>query len=206
MLSPRLVLLTALAFWTGCAHAQGAEPDREAADVEIALRDGDEREVEAEEQLRRILAAYDTAPWTFTRSVRIESGAVPHSHPTLTLSTRYLADDEWQLSVYLHEQAHWFVAARGEAEEAVILELRRRYPEVPVGFPDGARSERSTYLHLIVNWLELDAVSRLIGEDSARSLLARKHYYQWIYERVLADAEEIEALLAEHDMLIRVVD
>ena len=202
--APLLAALVAIGLFAGCAQAQNASHGRE-SDIEIVLHDGDEREIEAEEQLRRLLAAYDTEPWTFTRSVQIESGVIPHSHPVLTLSTRYLDDDEWQLSTYLHEQAHWFIDERAEAENAVIAELHRRYPEVPVASPEGAGSEYSTYLHLIVNWLELDAMTKMIGEEQARSLLARKHYYQWIYEQVLEDSEEIGALLAEHDLLIRSV-
>ena len=42
-------------------------------------------------------------------------------------------------------------------------ELVRRYPEAPTELPDGARNYESTYLHLVVNWLEVAATSEFIG-------------------------------------------
>ena len=186
---------------SGCGQAR---PEAAAADdLKITLHSGSEDEEQAAAQFRRILATYDTQPWTFTRHVRFESGAIPHSHPTLTLSTRSLDDDPGQLATYLHEQIHWFLSARDEAVAKTIAALRQRYPDVPVGYPDGARNEYSTYLHLIVCRLELDAATHFLGERQARDLLAGKRYYRWVYARVLEDTAEIGALLSANDLLIR---
>ena len=201
----RLFALFALSGLIGFCHAVPARAQTD-ADVEVVLKNGARLEERGRQQLQRLLREYDLDPWIYTRSVIIESDVVPHSHPVLTLNTKYLDDDAWQLSTFLHEQVHWFIGARDEAEEAVIAELRQRYPNVPVGFPEGARTEGSTYLHLIVNWLELDAMTELIGEEQARALMARKPYYRWAFGRVLEDTEEIGALLAKHDLLIQMRD
>lgn len=184
----------------GCAASHRAQTD---TPVEIVLKDGTADEEAGREQLERLLRTYDLDPWIHTRRVVIEAYAIPRSHPVLTLNTRLLDDDVSQLATFVHEQSHRFVSARDAAAAAAIAELRQRYPTVPVGRPDGARSEESTYLHLIVCWLELDAMAELLGEESARALLTRAPRYRWVYERVLADTEEIGALLAEHDLLIR---
>ena len=70
----------------------------------------DEEKEKAREQLKRILSKYDLDPWIFTQRVQIVAGVDPHSHPILTLNTDFLDNDELQLSVFLHEQAHWFVS------------------------------------------------------------------------------------------------
>ena len=84
----------------------------------------------ARDQLRRILAEYDLDPWIFTREIRIRAGAEPRSMPILTLNTDFLDDDEMQLSIFLHEQAHWFIA-RAEGRDAAIDALRAKYPDPP---------------------------------------------------------------------------
>jgi hypothetical protein len=165
--------------------------------VQITLASGLPREDSARVQVYRLLRAYDLRPWLFTRTVRIERGAIPHSHPVLTLNTRYLDQDVEQLGTFVHEQLHWFVDADPRAEAAAIRALQARYPEVPVGGEDGARSRESTYLHLIVCFLELDGMSQLVGESAARRQLEAQRHYRWIYERVLSETETLRALVTE---------
>jgi hypothetical protein len=50
-----------------------------------------------------------------------------------------------------------------ETNEA-IKDLRALFPKVPVAFPDGAGDEESTYLHLLVNYLEYRADREILGE------------------------------------------
>lgn len=170
--------------------------------LDISLHDGNDRERRAEQQLRRLLDEHDVTPWIFTREIVIQSGVLPHSHPVLTLNTRHVDDDLRQLSTFVHEQIHWFVNADTLAAEATLAELRRLYPEVPVGRPEGARSEFSTYLHLIVCWLELDAMTRLVGAGQARKLLADFGQYTWNYEHVLRDTDQIGSVLRRHGLII----
>ena len=175
----------------------------------------EEEKEKAREQLRRLLAEYDLDPWIFTQRVKIETGVDPHSHPILTLNTDFLDDDDMQLSVFLHEQAHWFVSrsvphrAPEDGEEvAVIQDLRQMYPNSPF-------SDYGAYLHLIVGWVELDAMAELIGEEKARQLLEAKvkkltgepiseakTIYRWYNGRVLEDTDEIGAILAKHALIV----
>jgi len=175
----------------------------------------EEEKAQAREQLKRILSRYDLDPWIFTQRVQIESGVEPRSHPTLTLNTDFLDNDEMQLSVFLHEQAHWFVsrsvphrALADEEEVAVIQELRQMYPNAPV--PD-----YNAYLHLIVAWVELDAMAELTGEERARQLLRAKvrrlvdeptsevdKRYRWYNLRVLEDTDAIGSLLMKRGLVI----
>lgn len=151
------------------------------------------------DQLLRLLARYDVQRWLFTREVVIQQSAIPHSHPVLTLSCRHLNDDDWQLAVFLHEQFHWFVSEKSDKAEAAIDELRTTFPHVPVGPPDGGRDERSTYLHLIVCYLEMQAARELLGAESAQTLFEKTvDYYRWVYEQILQDEGTLLNILQRH--------
>ena len=93
----------------------------------------------------------------------IERGAVPHSHPRLTLNTRHLDSDNLQLSTFVHEEIHWHLVAKAKQTDQAIKELEQSYPTVPIEPPDGAEGRDSTYLHLLVNYLEYEAMKTLIG-------------------------------------------
>ena len=130
--------------------------------------------------------------------MQIQSRVIPHSHPVLTLNTRYLADDTAQVATFLHEQLHWFVAAREAAADSALAELRGLYPKAPDGPPTGARNQESTYLHLIVCLLEFEAVRELFGEPTARRTLASWQHYTWIYRKVLERPGPIRAVLRKY--------
>jgi hypothetical protein len=165
--------------------------------VTIDLANGLPAEDSARAQVRRLLRTYDLRPWLFTRTIRIERGVIPHSHPVLTLNTRYLGRDEGQLGTFVHEQLHWLAEAEPRATAAAMRALEARYPEVPVGGEDGARDRHSTYLHLLVCFLEYDGLIQLLGEPAARRQLESQRHYRWIYARVLSETDELRAIVSE---------
>ena len=174
-----------------------------------------EKEDAARQQLRRIMESYKLDPWMFTQTVRIKMGAEPYSHPILTLNTDFLDSDEQQMSIFLHEQAHWFVsetvpykAPEDGSKVDIIEELRLLLPNAPI--PD-----YNAYLHLIVAWVELDAMVELVSEDKARKLLREKverltseplssvdQRYEWYNLQVLENTQEIGKILAKYDLII----
>ncbi len=79
-------------------------------------------------------------------------------------------------------------------------DLKERFPEVPVGRPDGARNEYSTYLHLIVCHLEYRALKELVGMERARAVLEGHGHYRWIYRQVLNDDGRLRELVERHDL------
>jgi hypothetical protein len=172
--------------------------------IEIRLHHGTPLEERARDQLRRLLRTYDLRKWLFTRDVLIQSGVIPHSHPVLTLNTRNVDDDMAQLATFVHEQLHWFLTDHVERAKtgAALTELRALYPTVPTAPPEGARGERSTYLHLIVCFLELQALTELLGELRARQQLERWTHYTWVYRAVLTDTERIGGLVRRHGVVV----
>ncbi len=159
-----------------------------------------EREHATGAQLLALLGRYDLSRWRFTSTVRIERGAIPHSHPVLTLSTRHLDDDGLLLSTYLHEQSHWFLDGRFEDVQSAVIEMRERYPQPPVGYPDGTQDEFSSYVHYVVCYLEWRALVDVIGEAEASRIFTfwRGDHYRSIYAAVMDDTAAIGAIVERH--------
>lgn len=172
--------------------------------IEIRLAHGSVDEIRTRDQLVAVLGRYDVAPWLVTRTVVIDQDAVSHSHPVLTLSTRHQRDDGLLLSSFVHEQLHWFLLTRELQGNAALAELVRLYPQVPVGDPEGAATRQSTYLHLLIGWLELDALTRLAGPAEAERVIVfwSQDHYRWVYRTVLADRALFAEIVARYGLRV----
>jgi hypothetical protein len=188
-----VVLLT-----LGLAHsALGGSPH-----LAISLTHADAKERATQSQLERLLSQYDLTPWIFTTSVRIDEDAIPHSHPILTLHTRHLKDDDLLLSTFVHEQAHWFFDQHKSEAEKAVSELRKLYPSIPVGFPEGSNDADGNYEHLIVIYLEYEADRILLGELRAAQVMAfwSQDHYTWLYRNVLRDRARLRELVQKYHL------
>lgn len=163
--------------------------------VVINLAHGNDREFATKKVLEELLRKYDLSPYLFTKTVQVESMVIPHSHPVLTLNTRHIKNPDQLLSNLLHEQIHWFMDAHDESTNQAIDELKKMFPSVPAGGREGARDEFSTYLHLAVCWLELQADKRYLGEQKAYALIRSADVYTWIYKQVIDREGEIGEIL-----------
>ena len=173
------------------------------ANLEITLKQGTPDEARTQDQLRRLLATYDVSPWIYTRSIVIDERAIPFSHPVLTLHTRHAKDDDLLLSTFVHEQFHWFLVERREATEQAIADLRKLFPTVPAGGTAGARDEYSTYLHLLVCYLEQEADLRVLGELRTKQVMdfwATDHY-TWVYQTVISRSRDIGQIMRDRKLM-----
>ena len=156
--------------------------------IEIELKNNTPTEQAARLHMQSIFAKYDLKPYVFTQRILIDDRSTPHSHPVLTLNTAYNERELFALATFVHEQFHWRVdELNDEKAKAAIAEFRRIFPEAPGRAGGGARDQFSTYLHLIVCDLEMQAMTRLAGEAQARETLRGYTHYPWIYQRVLDD-------------------
>lgn len=173
------------------------------AKLDIVLKQGTPNEAQTRDQLQKLLATYDLSPWLYTKSIVIDERAIPFSHPVLTLHTRHLKNDELLVSTFVHEQFHWFLAERREATEEAIADLRKLFPSVPAGGVAGARDEYSTYLHLLVCYLEQQGVLRILGELKAKQVMdfwATDHY-TWVYQTVISRSPDIGQILRNRKLI-----
>jgi len=163
--------------------------------VSISTENGSAREELVKTELEGLLKQYNVEKYSFTDKVIIEEGVIPHSHPVITLNTRRYEIPERTLTTYIHEQLHHYFEDHKGHEQSAIKILEEKYPSVPVGFPDGARDEYSTRLHLLLCTLEFKAAKDLFGSEKADELMGywKQNYYRWIFETVDKDYEELAA-------------
>jgi hypothetical protein len=174
-----------------------------AGSIKIELRHNSEREMRTKIELERILNSYDLRKYTFTDKVIIEDRAIAHSFPTITLNTRFLDSDDELLSSYLHEQLHWHLRNHHRQTEEAIRQLRMFYPRVPVGLPEGAETEYSTYGHLVDCYLEIQADRKLLGAERTAAVIAHKGHYTWIYKTIFDDEPRIAGIVQREGLEIR---
>jgi hypothetical protein len=171
--------------------------------VSIDVAHGTEREQRTKARLESVIATYDLSKYTFTRKVVIEERAINHAFPVLTLNARFADSSDELLSSYVHEQLHWHLRDHAGDQQAAVAELRRMYPNAPVGLPEGADSLFSTYGHLVDCYLEIQADRRLMGQERTAAAIADKGHYTWIYKTVLQDEPRIAAVVAHHHLDIK---
>ena len=174
-----------------------------AQQIEITLKNNTAAEAQTRSQLQRLIGEHDLSKWTFTRTVQIDEKAIPHSHPVLTLHTRHIKDDELLLSTYVHEQIHWRLVQMSKETDEAIKELRVMFPKVPSGGREGARDEGSTYLHLLVIYLEYRADRELMGELKAKQVMEfwAGDHYTWIYRTVLERTRDIGGIAFKYNLV-----
>jgi hypothetical protein len=197
------VVANLLAFGASMAAA-------ETPTVSFELAHDSAREQQARDQIERLLKQYDLSRWIFTKKVLIDQSQRPHSHPVLTLNARYAANDRLALSGFVHEQLHWFLVAKGRDFSKAIAEAAQRYPNAPESAADGGAGNRnSTTLHLVVCQLEFESMRALLGPDAATAILREQITegasglgYQWIYQKVLDDQDQLSKLIRKHKLTL----
>lgn len=171
--------------------------------IEIDLTEAQSAAEQVRELLNKLRSEHDLSQFEYAPRMRIAPGAIPHSHPVLTLNTMVRTEGAL-LSTYLHEQMHWYVTwysyARLHEWSSIRTELEARYPAVPTTFPEGAHTPASSYLHLIVNWLEVETTSLFLGRETANAIAARNFVYSGIYRMVLADWDQLSDLYSKHGL------
>jgi hypothetical protein len=163
---------------------------------------------EARVQLKRIMSDYDIDDWIFTDLVKIVHGEDARSYPILQMNTDHLDDDKLQLSVFIHENAHLFVAndAKDSAEDAAIAELKKLFPDAPA--PD----QKNLYHHIMVAWVTFDALVEIFGEEEARAIFERNinfylegnresvlyQNYAWYNETAMNEAQKVGEVMVKY--------
>ncbi len=179
----------------------GSEDFRIDLDLDHARREAER----VRDMLRALRRRHDLSRFEYTRLVRIVPGGDTFSHPMLTLGNRFAENEDLLLSTYLHEQMHWYLWYLGTPEQDPIApffdELVRRYPEAPTELPDGARNYESTYIHLVINWLEVAATAEFIGRHRAVAVADAQRTYRWIYRTVLRDWDLLQELYERHGLV-----
>lgn len=168
--------------------------------LNIVLANNSNREKETKKQLEMLLEKYDLNKWIFQKLIHIKEMEIPHSHPELILNTFHLNSDNPLLSQFLHEQMHWFVSSKPRnVVNTALEELKLFFPQI---------LERDKY-HLIINYLEYDALRQLIGKNKAKEIINNKSKYMHnkqryteLYESAIQQENKIKEILNKYNLLI----
>jgi hypothetical protein len=173
-------------------------------EIDIDLTTAQRGAERVRDMLRSLRQRFDLRPFEYSKQVRVAPTEIPYSHPRITLGT-FVRDDLGLLSMFLHEQMHWYVTWYSHAHvrewQLIFARLHEQYPHVPTGEAGGAQDDFSTYLHLLVNWLEVEAVSRFIDRSQVVQHVRALPFYRWIYQTVIEDWEQLGALCREFGLL-----
>jgi hypothetical protein len=126
-----------------------------------------------------------------------------HAFPDLTLNVHFFGSDDELLSSFLHEQLHWYLRDRPMQMERAVKELRTLYPKVPVGLPEGADTEYSTYGHLVDCYLEIQADRQIMGPERTDQVIKNKPWYTWIYQTITRDEKTIFDIVTKNHLEIQ---
>lgn len=172
--------------------------------IEITTENGSENELETVRLLKALRTTHPIQKWEITDKVHIDQATIPHSHPVLTLHTRHNGpnDIDQLLSTYIHEQLHWQLDRNNQATHDAVAELKELFLDVPVGHPEGGRDEFSTYIHLLVCYLELDAIAQLLSEERYNRVVDfwTNDHYTWIYKQVVDRNQEIGTIVEKYGL------
>jgi hypothetical protein len=171
--------------------------------IDVQLKNHSAHEQQVRLELEQILKKYDVSKYAFTRTVIIEERAMSHAFPTLTLNVHFLNSDDELLSSFLHEQLHWYLRDHPLQMQQAVKELRTFYPKVPVGLPEGADSEYSTYGHLVDCYLEIQADRQIIGPERTDQVIKNKPWYTWIYKTIARDEKTIATIVKGNHLEIQ---
>ena len=203
MISRALFVGAAIVWLAGLVHAGALGAIAETPSVQIELAHGTAREQVAKATLEQVLAKFDLKKYTVTQRVVIEERAINHAFPVLTLNVRFASAPDELLTSYVHEQMHWHLRAQGSRQVAAIAELRRLYPDAPVGLPAAAESADSTYGHLVTCFLETLAARELLGQERAAAAIKNKANYTWIYATVVRDESTIASIVDRYRLRVK---
>lgn len=154
------------------------------------------------QNLLHLAQVYDLSPFLYTKNVNIQPQVIPHSHPVLTLNTRNAENPKKILAAFLHEELHWWMEKNSKQTDLAILELKKIYPKAP---EINKEMKNSTWLHLMVCYLELRALEFYLGNKEARGLITntmkKDKIYPWVYYQVLYKDFAIKKIVEKYKLL-----
>ncbi|MFP5386590.1 MAG: hypothetical protein ACLGHN_10955 [Bacteriovoracia bacterium] len=194
----KAIILLSVLLLSSCASLK---PEEERPKLEVTEVNPNKWTAITKQNLLHLSQVYDLDPFLFTRKINIESRVIPHSHPVLTLNTRNAEQPKKILATFLHEEMHWWLVTKKENVDAAIRDLKKIFPKVPA---ENKRGTYSTYLHLIVNYLELLALEHYLGPKEARAIIrdtmVKGKIYPWGYSKVLNNTKTLKRILKKHQL------
>jgi hypothetical protein len=193
-----LILILTLLIW-GCASKV---EDEHPSGLNITEVKPNKWTYLMKQNMLHLAQVYDLSPFLYTKKINVESKVIPHSHPVLTLNTRHAENPKKILAMWMHEELHWWMDKNPKATASAVKELKKIYPDAPKGM--GATAD-STFLHLLVCYLEMRTLALYVGEKESKviieDIMRKDKIYPWVYYQVLYKNFAIKKILKKHKLV-----
>jgi hypothetical protein len=137
---------------------------------------------------------YDLRPFLFSKNIQIESGVRNQSHPVIQINTKHAENPQRLLSIFLHEQLHWWLKANKNLTLA-LKDVKKAYP----------KTRTHLHLELIACYLELRTLNYYLGEKEGRMVISqimkKDRTYPWVYHEVLGKNLKISKIVKRYGLL-----
>lgn len=186
--------LALLLFFFGCATAGQEVPKKPVAYLRITEVAPNRLTALTRQNLEHLFQIYHLAPLLFTGDIDIQTGAVPRSHPTLRINTRYAEKPHYLLSAFVHEELHWWAESKKQQMVLATNELKLLYPKQTVPLLQ----------HLIICFLEYDVLTYFLKKSGADEiilgLIHNEKIHPWIYSQVLNNYKSIDVVIRKRQL------
>ena len=135
---------------------------------------------------------------TFTQEVVVEKGAIPDSHPILTLNTR-VDDERLVLKTLVHEQFHWYAQEHKNYKDCITY-LKKRYEDDGEHNKSG-KDPDSYWEHIIVCFNTRNYLNKLLSREDIKWVYAQWQPYTTLEELIRENFDVIEKELKKFDFI-----
>ena len=134
----------------------------------------------------------------FTPDVVVEKGAIPHSHPILTLNTR-VRDSRLLLDTLIHEQFHWYAQEHQQYKDCIEY-LKEKYVD------DGEHNKSGTYPnsyweHIIVCFNTRNYLQSILPKDDIDWIYEQWQAYPTLERLIEEKGEEVRSDLSKFEII-----
>lgn len=171
--------------------------------LEITEIEPDKKTAITKQNLQHLEQVYELQPFLFLKKVSISSTDSPPTTAMLNIGTRFAHKPNKLLSQLLHEQLHVWLRLNTSKTAFALAELKKIYPRIPS--ETRAQDRFSVYPHLIVCYLEYEALTFYLGRKQATQILTelmrKDKILPWVYFQVLKKNFAIKQIVKRYELL-----
>lgn len=170
----------------------------------IGERNPDKFTYISRQNLHQLEQIYNLKAFSFQRNIVIDSQAKDHKYldgdSAIILNSTHFNNPQKLLAAWLHEEFHWWARSQEKELIPVLNTLKKYYP----------KSSQATRLHLVVSYLEYEALRFYLEDKEARLIIHNKikkdKKFPWLYQQVLTRTKLFKKTLSDHNLLPEVLN
>jgi len=170
----------------------------------ISERNPDKSTYISRQNLHHLEQVYNLKAFSYQRNIIIDSNKKDHKYfseeTALIVGTDYVESPQKLLAVWLHEEFHWWARIHEKELIPVLRKLKEYYP----------KTSQSNRLHLLISYLEFEALRFYLEDKEARSIINSKikkdRSFKWTYQQALKRSGLFKKVLRDHKLLPEVLN